>query len=187
MYVCRSKASYRDIFSESHTTTKSQHRNKQVLCSKNKSPSRNELFQHLDTLKRSCSIDDTHQKPPKSSQNQDSFISGNIAKTPLKAGSTSRLSEDKTSAGYLHTPKQHRMCMTPRNTKMNSLSTSKTPIKRYFSDHNLSQATPDCFSKVQLDTPSIKANDVGIDDAIIYDGENSNLTVGIRVRPLNMK
>ncbi|KAK2578704.1 hypothetical protein KPH14_011671 [Odynerus spinipes] len=182
-----SKVLYHDIFSESHIVTKNLNKNKQVSCSKHKLSSRNELSHHLDTLKRSCDIDDRHSKSTIFLQKEDSFIAGNIAKTPIKIGSTSRLSENKTTTGYPCTPKQYRTCVTPRNTKMNALSTSKTPIKRYFSDHNLSQATPDCFNKIQFDIPSIKSNDVGIDEAIIYDGENSNLTVGIRVRPLNIK
>lgn len=182
-----SKASYRDIFTESHTIIKSQNKTKQFSCSKHKLSSRNKLSQHSDTLKKSFNIDDRYSKSAITMQNQDSFISGNIAKTPVRAGSTSRLSEDKINVGYLCTPKQYKTQTSPRNTKMNALLTSKTPIKRYCSDHNLSQATPDCFSKVQLDTPSIKSNEIGIDEGIIYDGENSNLTVGIRIRPLSIK
>lgn len=180
----RSRASHRNIFAES-PTIKNQNKTKQLLYKKHKLYTRNEISQFLDPLKRSSNVDDKHSRSTNTLQNNDSFISGNIVKTPLKTESVSRLSDNKAVSGYLYTPKQHRTCLTPRNTKMNILSTSKTPTKRYFSDHNLSQATPDCFSKVQLETPSIKFNDVGIDEAI--EGENSNLTVGIRVRPLNLK
>nr|KAF7402143.1 hypothetical protein H0235_015479 [Vespula pensylvanica] len=179
-----SRASHRNIFAES-PTIKNQNKTKQLLYKKHKLYTRNEISQFLDPLKRSSNVDDKHSRSTNTLQNNDSFISGNIVKTPLKAESVSRLSDNKAVSGYLYTPKQHRTCLTPRNTKMNILPTSKTPTKRYFSDHNLSQATPDCFSKVQLETPSIKFNDIGIDEAI--EGENSNLTVGIRVRPLNLK
>ncbi|XP_035740888.1 kinesin-like protein KIF14 isoform X2 [Vespa mandarinia] len=179
-----SKASHRNIFTES-PTIKNQNKTKQLLYKKHKLYTRNEISQFLDPLKRSSNVDDKHSKTINTLQNNDSFISGNIMKTPLKTESVSRLSDNKAVPGYLCTPKQQKTCLTPRNTKMNVLSSSKTPTKRYFSDQNLSQATPDCFSKVQLETPSVKFNDNGMDEAI--EGENSNLTVGIRVRPLNLK
>lgn len=180
----RSKASHRNTLTES-PTIKNQNKTKQLLYKKHKLYTRNEISQFLDPLKRSSNVDDKDSRSANTLQNNDSFISGNIVKTPLKTESLSRLSDNKAISGYSCTPKQHRTCLTPRNTKMNVLSTCKTPTKRYCSDQNLSQATPDCFSKVQLETPSIKFNDIGMDEVI--EGENSNLTVGIRVRPLNLK
>ncbi|KAI4490975.1 hypothetical protein M0802_010551 [Mischocyttarus mexicanus] len=179
-----SKASHHEIFTESHTV-KNQNKKTQCLYKKQKSHTKNKISQFLEPSKSSSNVNDIHSKSTTALLNHDSFICGNIAKTPVKTESTSRLSDSKVASGNLNTPKQHKTCLTPRNTKMNALSTTKTPTKKYFSDHNLSQATPDCFSRVQLETPSIKFNDIGIDEGI--EGENSNLTVGIRVRPLNLK
>ena len=61
----------------------------------------------------------------------------------------------------------------------------KKPIKRFFSENNLPQ-TPDCFNSVQLETPRAK-NYQNVDEQTVYEGESSNLTVGIRVRPLSFK
>ncbi|XP_044595120.1 kinesin-like protein KIF14 isoform X2 [Cotesia glomerata] len=62
----------------------------------------------------------------------------------------------------------------------------RTPSKKFFSDHYLHQSTPDCFGVVQFETPRGKS-DVATDEPTIYEGETSNLTVGIRVRPMNSK
>lgn len=60
-------------------------------------------------------------------------------------------------------------------------------MKRYFSDHALSQSTPDCFNAVHLETPSHKIDDIVMGEQTMYEGESSNLTVGIRIRPLTAK
>jgi hypothetical protein len=63
----------------------------------------------------------------------------------------------------------------------------RTRLKRFFSEANLHQvsATPDCFSKVHMETPR---NKVEPEDLPVYLGdETSNLTVGVRVRPLNIR
>ncbi|XP_015184259.1 PREDICTED: kinesin-like protein KIF14 [Polistes dominula] len=178
-------SSRRDLFTESHVV-KNQNKNVQSSHKKQKLYTKNEISQFFDPSKSCSNVEDIHLKSTTALLNHDSFICGNIAKTPVKTTeSTSRISGSKITSGHLHTPKQHKTCLTPRNTKINVLSTTKTPTKKYVTDHNLSQATPDCFSRVQLETPSIKSNDLGIDEGI--EGENSNLTVGIRVRPLNLK
>ncbi|XP_014613284.1 PREDICTED: kinesin-like protein KIF14 [Polistes canadensis] len=179
-----SRELHRDLFTESHVV-KNQNKKIQSLHKKQKLYTKNEISQFLDPSKSFSNVDDIHSKSTTALLNHDSFICGNVAKTSVKTESTSRISGNKAASGHLHTPKQHKTCLTPRNIKMNVLSTTKTPTKKYLSDHNLSQATPDCFSRVQLETPSIKSNDVNIDEGI--EGENSNLTVGIRVRPLNLK
>ncbi|XP_050600740.1 kinesin-like protein KIF14 isoform X2 [Bombus affinis] len=107
-------------------------------------------------------------------------------KTSTKTVSTTSLNE-KTSTMHSCTPKQYKIHTTTSNSKINILPSNKTPVKRYFSDNILSQATPDCFNVVQVETPCGKSNDIGIEDQTVCEGENSNLTVGIRVRPLNTK
>ncbi|XP_033343227.1 kinesin-like protein KIF14 isoform X2 [Bombus vosnesenskii] len=107
-------------------------------------------------------------------------------KTSTKTMSTTSLNE-KTLTMHSCTPKQYKIHTTTSNSKINILPPNKTPVKRYFSDNILSQATPDCFNVVQVETPCGKSNDIGIEDQTVYEGENSNLTVGIRVRPLNTK
>ncbi|XP_057325623.1 kinesin-like protein KIF14 [Microplitis mediator] len=62
----------------------------------------------------------------------------------------------------------------------------RTPSKKYISEHSLMQSTPDCFGSVQFETPRGKS-DVATDEPTLYEGETSNLTVGIRVRPMNSK
>lgn len=52
-------------------------------------------------------------------------------------------------------------------------------------DHSLTQ-TPECYNSVHMETPKAKEN-VQIEEQTMYEGENSNLTVGIRVRPMNVK
>ncbi|XP_076685162.1 kinesin family member nebbish isoform X2 [Andrena cerasifolii] len=94
---------------------------------------------------------------------------------------------DKAPTTHFCTPKQYKPHNVASSTKINILPLNRTPIKRYFSDNVLPQATPDCFSVVQVETPSVKSNDIGMEDQTVCEGENSNLTVGIRVRPLNAK
>ncbi|XP_012280682.1 kinesin-like protein KIF14 [Orussus abietinus] len=99
-------------------------------------------------------------------------------KMSSRVGSSSRLSGDKTPVTHFCTPKR-------TNGSRALLSTScGTPIKRYFSDRSLPQATPEYYTRVQMETPKPK-QDMGIDEQ--SEGESSNLTVGIRVRPLNIK
>ncbi|XP_076247461.1 kinesin family member nebbish [Calliopsis andreniformis] len=107
-------------------------------------------------------------------------------KTSTKVASTTSLN-NKTPIINFYTPKQNKLRTALSNTKINIVPLSKTPIKPYFSDNALSQATPDCFNVVQVETPCTKSNEIGMEDQTAYEGESSNLTVGIRVRPLNIK
>ncbi|KAJ9595968.1 hypothetical protein L9F63_012861, partial [Diploptera punctata] len=68
--------------------------------------------------------------------------------------------------------------VTPRHSK---------PIKRFVSEANLHKpaTTPDCYTNVHLETPRIKLEPD--DEVISLREETSNLTVGVRVRPLNAK
>ncbi|KAF3421228.1 hypothetical protein E2986_06557 [Frieseomelitta varia] len=107
-------------------------------------------------------------------------------KTCTKVVSTTSLNE-KISTIHPYTPKQHKIHTSTSSAKINILPLNKTPVKRYFSENVLSQATPDCFNVVQVETPCSKLNEINIEDQTVYEEENSNLTVGIRVRPLNTK
>lgn len=117
------------------------------------------------------------------SQNQNTlstskFTSEEKLKVINKNASNPRLSGDKTPVTHFCTPKSV-------TNSRSGASSSRKPIKRFFSDNTLPQ-TPDCYNSVQLETPRAKS-DHGVDEQTVCEGENSNLTVGIRVRPLNSK
>lgn len=114
----------------------------------------------------------------------ENIIANDKCKSSTKVAS---VMNEKAPTTHFCTPKQYKPRTVASGTKINILPLNRTPIKRYFSDNVLSQATPDCFSVVQVETPSVKTNDVGAEDQTVCEGENSNLTVGIRVRPLNAK
>lgn len=102
-------------------------------------------------------------------------------KTPLKVVSNPRLCGEKTPVTHFCTPRR------VSGSKTNiSLATSKTPVKRYFSDHNPPAATPECYNIVHMETPRGR-QDLCADEQTICEGEQSNLTVGVRVRPLSFK
>lgn len=63
----------------------------------------------------------------------------------------------------------------------------RTHLKHFFSEANLHKvsATPDCFSRVHMETPRNKVESEGL--PVFPGDETSNLTVGVRVRPLNMQ
>ncbi|XP_043274428.1 kinesin-like protein KIF14 isoform X3 [Venturia canescens] len=100
-------------------------------------------------------------------------------KTPLKSGSKSSSTVDKTPVTHFCTPRGIGSSRQNGN--------SRTPLKRYFSDHVLSQATPECFNAVHMETPKGKQDATGVEEQTVCEGENSNLTVGVRVRPLSFK
>ncbi|KAJ8680905.1 hypothetical protein QAD02_016692 [Eretmocerus hayati] len=93
-----------------------------------------------------------------------------------KTPSNSRLSGDKTPVTHFCTPKN---VVNPRS------GSARKTVKRCLADNTLPQ-TPDCFNSVHLETPRAKVENA-VDDQTVYEGENSNLTVGIRVRPLSFK
>ncbi|XP_031778626.1 kinesin-like protein KIF14 isoform X2 [Nasonia vitripennis] len=92
-----------------------------------------------------------------------------------KNAANPRLSGDKTPVTHFCTPKN------PRS----GANSARKPGKRFFSDNALPQ-TPDCYNSVHLETPRAKT-DNGIDEQTVLEGESSNLTVGVRVRPLSFK
>lgn len=121
-------------------------------------------------------------------QNQDQnllssskFTSEEKLKVINKNASNPRLSGDKTPVTHFCTPK-HTV-----GSRSGANSSAKKPAKRYFSDNALPQ-TPDCFNAVHLETPRAKTESaIGMEEQTVCEGENSNLTVGVRVRPLSFK
>ncbi|PSN43439.1 hypothetical protein C0J52_02647 [Blattella germanica] len=70
--------------------------------------------------------------------------------------------------------------------KMAADQQQQTPSKRFFGENNVKPpATPECFTKVQMETPRTKAEPEEI--PITLGEETSNLTVCVRVRPLNAR
>uniref|UniRef100_A0ABD2W0C7 Kinesin motor domain-containing protein n=1 Tax=Trichogramma kaykai TaxID=54128 RepID=A0ABD2W0C7_9HYME len=104
------------------------------------------------------------------------FPSDEKLKSSNKNTSNPRLSGDKTPVTHFCTPKNYH----PR-----SASNSALKPKRYFSETTLPQ-TPDCYNPVHLETPRAKTENT-MEEQTVAEGENSNLTVGIRVRPLSFK
>ncbi|OAD61345.1 Kinesin-like protein KIF14 [Eufriesea mexicana] len=151
----------------------------------------NNIIEDSKLTNTPCSVNIIHSKPINILQKKQILFPENVTsnakcKTSTKVASATSLSE-KISTIYSCTPKQFKIHSATSNSKMNILPSNKTPIKRYFSDNILSQATPDYFNVVQVETPCSKSNEIGIDDQTVYEEENSNLTVGIRVRPLNAR
>ncbi|CAL7943252.1 unnamed protein product [Xylocopa violacea] len=151
----------------------------------------NDIIENSKSTNTPYTLNLTHSKSTNVLQRKqvlfsDNSISDGRYKTPAKVSSITSLNE-KTSTMQFSTPKHCKIHTSTSNAKINILPANRTPIKHYFSDNVLSQATPDCFSVVQVETPCSKSSEIGIEDQTIYDEENSNLTVGIRVRPLNTK
>ncbi|KAL0121744.1 hypothetical protein PUN28_006901 [Cardiocondyla obscurior] len=177
---------YPSLLNGSTASTKNQSTNKPAQCSLQKVSSK------LKMVETPRSPSKPSAERPKSI-NQENLISNNATpndknlKTPVKRVAGGIFS-DKASSIQLYTPKHMRVTNTPStNVKSSILPNSITPMKRYFSDHALSQSTPDCFNTVHLETPSHKIDDIVMGEQTIYEGENSNLTVGIRIRPLTAK
>jgi len=157
-----------------------------------RTPSKHEVKETLRLSSKSSSMELSCLKSTNPTK-QENPVCNNITsneklKTPVKTKFLSSLSNDKTTVVQFCTPKHLRTTNTPSaNSKYNVLPATRTPLKRYFSDHALPQSTPDCFNVVHLETPSHKIDDIAIAEQTIYEGESSNLTVGIRIRPLNSK
>ena len=175
---------------ESSASIKGQNTNKIVQCPLQKESSKPEIAETLGPPSKSSNTESclklTNLVKREDVSSNVTFIERNI-KTPIKTKFVSGSFNEKTPAIQLYTPKQTRINTPSANTKFNVLSTARTPVKRYFSDHALSQSTPDCFNVVHLETPSQKIDDIVVGEQTMYDGESSNLTVGIRIRPLNSK
>lgn len=181
------KKLFSPLSSEPSTLTKTQ--NKTMHCPLRKASSKPEI---TETLGPPSSSDAEPYLKPTNQMKQDNTISNGITpndknlKTPARRKFVSGSSNPP--AIQLYTPKHSKAVNTPSaNAKSNVLSNARTPVKRYFSDNALSQSTPDCFNAVHLETPSHKIDDIVVGEQTMYEGESSNLTVGIRIRPLNAK
>ncbi|KAG5307830.1 KIF14 protein, partial [Pseudoatta argentina] len=181
---------YPPLSKESSVSIKGQNTSKVVQCPLQKECSKPEIAETLGPPSKSSNTESCLKLTNLTKQED---VSSNVAsierniKTPIKTTKfVSGSFNEKTPAIQFYTPKQ-RINTPSANTKFNVLSTARTPVKRYFSDHALSQSTPDCFNVVHLETPSQKIDDIVVGEQTIYDGESSNLTVGIRIRPLNSK
>ncbi|XP_011304411.1 kinesin-like protein KIF14 [Fopius arisanus] len=62
----------------------------------------------------------------------------------------------------------------------------RTPVRKFFSD-SIGQSTPECFGPVHLETPRGKKRDDPLEEMTMCEGETSNLTVGVRVRPMSLR
>lgn len=112
-------------------------------------------------------------------------LSDEKLKTPSsKTRITPRLSNDKTPVTHFCSTTK-RPSSTAKATNGLGGSSFRTP-KRFFSDHITAQSTPECFGSVHFETPRTKVEN-GTDEQTICEGESSNLTVAIRVRPMNIK
>ncbi|XP_012228838.1 kinesin-like protein KIF14 isoform X1 [Linepithema humile] len=172
-------------------SNKSQSANKKIQSFTQRTPSKREVIDTLGSSNKSSNVELSCFKSanPVKQENPvcNNITSNEKLKTPIKTKFINSLSSDKTVMQF-GTPKHSRIANTPSvNSKYNILSTTRTPLKRYFSDHALPQSTPDCFNTVHLETPSHKIDDIVVAEQTIYEGESSNLTVGIRIRPLNSK
>lgn len=164
-----------------------------MQCPLRKVSSKLEIAETLGPPSKSTDAESACLKPANLAR-QENTISSNVTsnerdlKTPVKTRHVGGSSSDKASAVQFYTPKHSRVANTPSvNGKISALSSSRTPMKRYFSDHALSQSTPDCYNAVHLETPSQKIDDLVVGEQTMYEGESSNLTVGIRIRPCNFR
>ncbi|RLU15621.1 hypothetical protein DMN91_011374 [Ooceraea biroi] len=181
------------LSNELSAPVKNQSANKKVQCPGQKALSKQEVTEATDKLH------DTEVSCPKSTSvkqdtivKQEKSVCNNVMsteklKTPIRTKFVNSSSNDKPMSVQFCTPKHSKTTNTlSANTKFNILPAARTPVKRYFSDHTLTQSTPDCFNAVHLETPH-KTDDVMVGEQTIYEGETSNLTVGIRIRPLSSK
>ncbi|XP_050463014.1 kinesin-like protein KIF14 isoform X2 [Cataglyphis hispanica] len=175
---------------EPSTSTKNQSTNKKTQCPMQKT-SKHEITETLRPSNKSSSVQLSCVKPTNLVKQENAICNNITSNEKLKTRVRTRFvssSNDKTSVTQFCTPKHSRITNTPGvNTKFNILPATRTPVKCYFSDHALLQSTPDCFNVVHLETPSHKIDDIIVGEQTMYDGESSNLTVGIRIRPLNSK
>lgn len=94
--------------------------------------------------------------------------------TPCRSGSRYLLSDDHSKTK-------------PMSQKQLSDGHHRIPLKRFYSEVNLHKvsATPDCFKKVRMETQRNKGEPEDL--PVLLGEETSNLTVGVRVRPLIMR
>lgn len=177
---------------EPFVSTKGQNTSKKAQCSMQKTPLKHEITRitefpnKLGNMEVSCSKSTNIAKQENTVWKN--TLSNEKLKTPVKTKHTSGLLNDKTSAVQFCTPKHLRTMNTPStSTKFSILPATRTPVKRYFNDQALLQSTPDCFNTVNMETPCYRIDDIVVGEQTMYEGESSNLTVGIRIRPLNSK
>lgn len=152
-------------------------------------------------------------KPTSSHQDQTSSKKSNLSrlKNPIKNNSINDLRSisvsDNVCSPANKTPTRNMMksksittinaCYTPsslfRNNgttpgKHKSLpATPKSNLKRLQQSSAGDSMTPECFSKVSMETPRLVADSKGTAAATKESSEISNLTVAVRVRPMNTK
>lgn len=108
-------------------------------------------------------------------------LPSSASKTPLFSNGNKKITSTTLNACYTPSSLFRSTTTTP---KSNKLTTPKQILLR---SSNCDKKTPECFSKVKLDTPnSYSRNNLNtIDNKNEEKGEISNLKVAIRVRPLN--
>lgn len=87
------------------------------------------------------------------------------------------------NSGYTPTPLYKSISIAGTPNKNLALTPKPLPRKRDLVD----QRTPECFSKVSIETPIRRSNKNELDDTKLKDGEISNLIVAVRVRPMNAR
>lgn len=189
--MCYSRKNLCSLSNEPTVTKKTQDTNKKVQSSMQKASIQQEITENTGFVNKSSNVESCPKFINIAKQENTVYnnaVSNDKLKTPVKTKYKSSLPNDKTSVGQFCTPKHLRSTNTPNmTTKFNILPAKRTPVKRYFNDQVLSQSTPDCFNMVHMETPCCKINDIVVGEQTIYEGESSNLTVGIRIRPLNSK
>lgn len=181
------------LSNEPFVPTKSQNTSKKAQCPMQKASLKHEMTEITGFSNKSSNMEVSICPKSTNTTKQENTACNNIVfneklKTPVRTKHTSGLFNDKTSVVQFCTPKHLKTTNTPHTTtKFSILPATRTPVKRYFNDQVLSQSTPDCFNTVHMETPCTKIDDIVIAEQTMYEGENSNLTVGIRIRPLNSK
>lgn len=107
---------------------------------------------------------------------------GNNPSTPsglkMKSKSSTTL-----NTGYTPTPLYKSISIAGTPNKNLAVTPKPLPRKRDLID----QRTPECFSKVSIETPIRRSNKNELDDTKLKEGEISNLIVAVRVRPMNAR
>ncbi|KAG7199240.1 hypothetical protein KM043_018109 [Ampulex compressa] len=181
----------KDTRNRNQVDTQSEKENNTQQHGRQKLGSKNTATDPSRTVTKSGRTNTDRPRSTNMLQKQNNSFSNNIMpfakhKTPIKGGSVV-ITDNKTPVSHFCTPKHFRPHTFTGSTKMNILPATRTPIKCYFMDNASLQATPECFSNVQLETPCVKSTEIGVEDQTVCEGEKSNLTVGIRIRPLNSK
>lgn len=110
---------------------------------------------------------------------------GNNPSTPKSVSGLKIKSKSSTTLNSGYTPTSLYKSISIAGTPNKSLAVTPKPLprKRDFID----QRTPECFSKVSIETPIRRSNKNELDDTKLKEGEISNLIVAVRVRPMNSR